>query len=283
MSDITFLAAALRVKIEDIMCSGKENRTAASVEAQNFVKDIDKEEITSKTRLQIEKIVSALAITENIGSVEEGTQVMEMVKLENQGHKIFTLNQELQDKAETITILERDLKEISASWEKVTRDSERKDEFLNAIHADIDSLKSILQNIKENFKQTRSELLSSKTVQSEHIQFIKKPAHELMQKDQNIGNLQCLVETKDAKLLIQLTQIGRAESLVSSLQLELEDLRQRGKSWLTKADEAQALVLELHTRMYEMQSKYASTDSMVADVLNGMQDILSEHEKMRDM
>jgi chromosome segregation ATPase len=280
MSDVTFLAAALRVKIEDL-CFGKENIPAQSSPRR---KTDDTERLKQETvnaRLMLEKAASELTLSANIGRKEDDTQTI--LKLESQAKKIFTLTQELHEKVGIISSLQRELKESTAASEKITRESERKDDFLNAIHADIDSLKGVLQTVKESFKQTRAELLASKTVQFEHIQVVKQQAADLAHRERGLAELQRVVEEKDAKLMMQLAQLGRSESLVSSLRMELEDSRQSAGRWSTQAEEAQALVLELHTRVYEMQSKYASTEALVADMSKGMQSVSAEHQKMTDM
>lgn len=281
MSDITFLAASLRVTIEDL-CFRQVHNDLATLSPGAGRKSATHAAPQDPTRVR--HLIKEAAADLTLESSARNNEYVQMTqKLENQAHKIFSLNQELLEKNGYIYSLQKELQASSSTSDKIMRESERKEDFMKAIHSDIDSLKAVVKALRENFKQTRSELLLAKKAQYEHVQSAKEQSCLLTQCEKRVKELQTQAGEKDAKLTKQLARLDTYTSQVSSLQLELTDTRQSANRWATQAEEAQTLILELHTRVYEMQSKYASTESIVQFVAEGVKKITDEHQKLAEM
>ena len=273
MSDYTFLAASLRAKIEDLYAGNQQPPIAhvqPEVETPGASRHKDSASTQAENRLQ--------RTFRNIIDCHEVALLTQ--QRTKQAQEITALAQALNEKNAAIDSLQKQLQESKAAASKAYREKERKDDLLKAIQSDINNLRHTTTMVQVAFNQTRAELLQFKNTQNKHTQMLKEKAADNTQKESQVKQLQSMLASKDAKLTSHTSQCNRLSSVTAALRMEVSDIKRSAIRWKIQSEQANALVLELHTRVCEVQSKYSSIDDLIGQVTRDLINVTEEHSQL---
>ena len=291
MSDVTLLAAALRMKLCALMGPVPVGQPMSLDRPSSPAV----EDPAGDLRVKVQE-----AIAELQSRCPTVPPAAPSTRPEHATPTVTALQQRIRAQSETERALRRELAEAASDRDREGREAVDKDRcgrlsvplspglttvlrLLQAIHRDIDLLKATVAQVQQGFQQTRAELLLSRAAHGELLKAAQQLRAEGARREKSLAASRRATEDSDAKGLQLSARLNETQCRLSTLQCEAEALRQEGRAREGRAQEAQRLYVELHTRVAETRSRYEAAQSLLGEQRLEMERLVAEHGALLQM
>lgn len=149
--------------------------------------------------------------------------------------------------------------------------------LLQAIYGDIDRLKATVAQTQEAFQQTRAELRLSRAAHGEQLKAAQQQRAEAVRREAALAAARRATGESEERGLQLGVRLNETQCRLATLERQAESLRQEGRAHEGRAQEAQRLCVELHTRVAETRSRYETAESLLDGQLRAMEGLVAEH------